>query len=144
MSSLIETFGSKHFFYKIIKEDELLGISASYEGGNFRNKGLAELMFNALPDFALDHKEFSNIDSKNVMEKLRKAEKNIQTKKMKCPEPEWIGPFLENCKDVWSKDLQSIWSKILAGKMNNQITSIRTMSVLKNITSSEADSFNSF
>lgn len=77
MSSLIDTFGSKSFFYSIVEEDELLGISAGYEGGNFRDKGLAELMFNALPDFALDHKELESISRTNIMERLRKAVKTI-------------------------------------------------------------------
>lgn len=84
MADLIETFGSKKFFYNIVEEQELLGITAGYEGGNFRDKGLAELMFNALPDFALDYSELENIDRRNVMERLRKAVKSIyQTEKFK-------------------------------------------------------------
>ncbi len=77
MSAQIESFGSKDFFFTSIEEKDLLGISAGYEGGDFRNKGLAELMFNALPDFALDYKELKSISSHNIMEPLRKAVKTI-------------------------------------------------------------------
>ncbi|MCM2348640.1 MAG: DUF1837 domain-containing protein [Bacteriovoracaceae bacterium] len=77
MSVQIEDFGSKKFFFTSIDEKELLGISPGYEGGSFRDKGLAELMFNALPDFALDYKELKNLSTSNVMERLRKAVKTI-------------------------------------------------------------------
>lgn len=78
---------------------------------------------------------------------ISQAEKNIQAehKNVKCPEPEWLGPFLDSCKDIHEKDLQDIWSKILQGKINGrQNSSIRTMSVLKNMSFLEANLFKQF
>ena len=82
----------------------------------------------------------------NVKKILSDAQQNTETEKnAEIPEHEWLGPFLDNCKDVCSEDLQKIWSKILQGKINKKNnTSIRTMSILKKINSSEALLFNRF
>ena len=84
----------------------------------------------------------------NVTNIITQAEENIQSENenIKCPEPEWFGPFLDNCKDVRSEDLQKIWSKVFTWKklMEKNDTSIRTMSVLSKINSSEANLFNRF
>ena len=84
----------------------------------------------------------------NVEKIISDAQQNIDKEnhtKITPPEHEWLGPFLDNCKDVCSEDLQKIWSKLLHGKINRKSnTSIRTMSVLNKINSSEASLFNRF
>ena len=82
----------------------------------------------------------------NLINIISKAEENIKCKdkSIKSPEPEWLGPFIDYSKDVSDKKLQNIWSEILEGKINNKNTSIRTLSVLRNISSSEAILFNRF
>ena len=86
----------------------------------------------------------------NVLNIIKKTHQIVDSEvkansKIKPPETEWLGPFLDHCKDVRSEDLQDIWSKILSGKMNRKNnTSIRTMSVLSKINSSEAKLFNQF
>lgn len=92
-------------------------------------------------------KSLSKSRQDNVGKIIEQTQKNIEVeaseKKITQPEAEWLGPFLDNCKDIHAKDLQDIWSKILQGKINGKNnTSIRTMSVLKNISSSEANLFN--
>lgn len=77
MSEKVESFGGKDFFATIVEEKDLLGLSTGYEGGDFRNQGLADLMFGALPDFALTFSELQTINSRNMMERLRRAVKTI-------------------------------------------------------------------
>ena len=82
----------------------------------------------------------------NVKKIISDAQQNTEKNtEIKPPEPEWLGPFLDNCKDVCSEDLQKIWSRILQGKINKKNnTSIRTMSILNKINSSEALLFDRF
>ncbi len=77
MSEIIDSFGGKDFFVTIVEEQDLLGLSSGYEGGDFRNQGLADLMFSALPDFALTFSELGTITSRNMIERLRRAVKTI-------------------------------------------------------------------
>ena len=67
--------------------------------------------------------------------------KTTQTDYKRYPGPEWFGPFIEYAKDISEEYLQKMWSDILVGKMNNKDTSIRTMSTLSQINSSEARLF---
>ena len=93
-------------------------------------------------------KSLSKSRQNNATKIISKAQENIETEsneKINPPESEWFGPFLDNCKDVCSEDLQNIWSKILQGKINGKNnTSIRTMSILSKMNSSEAHFFKRF
>lgn len=83
----------------------------------------------------------------NVKKIVSQAEESTQKENVKInpPEPEWFGPFLDSCKDVRSEDIQKLWSKILQGKINGKRnTSIRTMSLLSKMNSSEVHFFNQF
>lgn len=65
-------------FFKIIVHDEdsiptLLGICAGFEGGEWRGKRLAEIIFNNIPEFCLTYSEIHEIDSVEWMDKLRKS-----------------------------------------------------------------------
>ena len=100
---------------------------------------IAKEVINSLPE--LRQKNVSDIMS-DAQRKLSKADDG---RKNEIPKSSWLGPFIDSCKDVCEEDLQSIWSDILSGKVNkSQNTSVRTMSILKNINSSEANLFRRF
>jgi hypothetical protein len=67
------SYGSTTFFTQVVTTDDLLGLSGGYEAEKFRSQRLAELMFNALPEFALSYSELQSLDPKNVVERLREA-----------------------------------------------------------------------
>ncbi len=81
----------------------------------------------------------------NVTDVFLKATKNVNKENIKNMEPSWVGNFIDKCKDVSEEDLKQIWAKILDGKINGTTnTSKRTMSVLSNLTSEEANLFHRF
>ena len=50
------------------------------------------------------------------------------------PDHDWTARFFTEVQDVTSEDLQSLWAKVLAGEVRKaKSTSIRTLSILKNI-----------
>ena len=58
------------------------------------------------------------------------------------PDPDWTARFFDDVQDVSSKELQQIWSKILAGEVESPgRTSIRTLSILKNMSRKDAEMF---
>lgn len=60
------------------------------------------------------------------------------------PDPDWVASFFDHIKDIHSEDLQTIWARILAGEIEQPgRTSLRTLSVLKSMTQSEALLFHS-
>ena len=58
------------------------------------------------------------------------------------PDPDWIARFFDGAQDVSSEELQKLWGKILAGevKLPGQ-TSLRTLSILRNMTQKETQDF---
>lgn len=58
-------------------------------------------------------------------------------------DPDWIVRFFAECEDIGDKEIQSIWSGILSGEVKRPGTfSVRTLSVLKNLSKVEAELFN--
>ena len=58
------------------------------------------------------------------------------------PDPDWTARFFNDVQDVSSKELQRIWSKILAGEVETPgRTSLRTLSILKNMSRKHAEIF---
>ena len=58
------------------------------------------------------------------------------------PDPDWTARFFNDVQDVSSRELQQIWSKILAGEVESPgRTSIRTLSILKNMSRKDAEMF---
>ena len=58
------------------------------------------------------------------------------------PDPDWTTRFFDDVQDVSSKDLQQIWSRILAGEVETPgRTSLRTLSILKNMSTKDASDF---
>ena len=61
------------------------------------------------------------------------------------PDHDWTARFFTEVQDVTSEDLQSLWAKVLAGEVRKaKSTSIRTLSILKNIDQGTARLFTEF
>ena len=58
------------------------------------------------------------------------------------PDHDWIARYFEYVKDVSEKDVQKLWAKVLAGSVRSPgSASLRTLSVLRDMTSLEAKTF---
>ena len=58
------------------------------------------------------------------------------------PDPDWTARFFDDAQDVSSEELQKLWGKILAGEIKSPgQTSLRTLSILRNMTQREARDF---
>lgn len=56
------------------------------------------------------------------------------------PDPDWTARFFDSVQDVSSENLQKIWGKILSGEVETSgRTSLRTLSVLKDMSQSDAN-----
>ncbi|RYZ83072.1 MAG: DUF1837 domain-containing protein, partial [Proteobacteria bacterium] len=66
-------FKTGTFFTKIVHAEDVLSVSAGYENSAYRNQRLAELLLNALPEFALNLTELKAISHLNMVDKLREA-----------------------------------------------------------------------
>ena len=143
---------------KFLHEDKLLKFIKGLADFSIFKKIKINSIFNFSKNKSVHNTNIIVTDNKLLQETLStlpiSRKENVTTiiqstenKKMntKPIETEWLGPFIEGCKDVRDKNLQKIWSDILSGKMNKtQTTSIRTMSLLSKINSSEAKLFDRF
>ncbi len=58
------------------------------------------------------------------------------------PDPDWTARFFDNVQDISSEDMRKIWARILAGEVREPgRTSLRTLDVLRNMTSKDARTF---
>ena len=58
------------------------------------------------------------------------------------PDPDWTARFFERVQDVSSENLQRIWTRILAGEVEDPgKTSLRTLSILENLSQRDAIEF---
>ncbi len=58
------------------------------------------------------------------------------------PDPDWTARFFGSVQDISSEGMKSIWVRILSGEVEQPgRTSLRTLDVLKNMTSEEAKKF---
>ena len=58
------------------------------------------------------------------------------------PDPDWAARFFDIAQDVSSGHLQKLWGRILAGEVETPgRTSLRTLSILKNVSQREAKEF---
>ena len=58
------------------------------------------------------------------------------------PDPDWAARFFDIAQDVSSEHLQKLWARILAGEVETPgRTSLRTLSILKNVSQDEAKQF---
>lgn len=57
-------------------------------------------------------------------------------------DPDWTARFFDNVQDVSADDMRKLWSKILSGEIECPgRTSLRTLDVLRNMTSKDAQAF---
>ena len=60
------------------------------------------------------------------------------------PDPDWTARFFDDIQDISSEEMQSLWAKVLAGEVERPgSTSIRTLSILKNLDQAAASLFGS-
>ena len=58
------------------------------------------------------------------------------------PDPDWTARFFDDIQDISSEEMQSLWAKVLAGEVERPgSTSIRTLSILKNLDQAAASLF---
>ena len=80
----------------------------------------------------------------NIASVVREAAAELGDKEVpdREPDPDWTARFFNDVQDVSSKELQRIWSKILAGEVETPgRTSLRTLSILKNMSRKHAEIF---
>lgn len=59
------------------------------------------------------------------------------------PDPDWTARFFDNVQDISSEKMKKLWAKVLSGEVRNPgSTSLRTLDVLRNMTSKDAHVFN--
>lgn len=78
---------------------------------------------------------------KNILDVVIEAAKILEGKETEVhdPDPDLTANFFKEVQDVSSKQLKSFWSKILANEIQNPgQTSLRTLSVLKNMSQKDA------
>ena len=86
-----------------------------------------------------EKKRQANIESVVRDAAAELGDKEVPNRK---PDPDWTARFFNDVQDVSSKELQRIWSKILAGEVETPgRTSLRTLSILKNISKRHAEIF---
>jgi hypothetical protein len=55
---------------------------------------------------------------------------------------EWIDRYFDSIQDISNEDLQELWAKVLAGEIKKSSSfSLRTLDILKNMTTDEAEIF---
>ncbi|MRG98609.1 DUF2806 domain-containing protein [Polyangium spumosum] len=61
------------------------------------------------------------------------------------PDPDWAARFFDCAQDVSNEDMQKLWGKLLAGEIAQPGKySLRTLDVLRNLTSTEAQLFHRY
>ena len=58
------------------------------------------------------------------------------------PDPDWTARFFDCVQDVSSEDMRKLWARVLSGEVESpERTSLRTLDILKNMTSRDAELF---
>ncbi|MDI1444182.1 DUF2806 domain-containing protein [Polyangium sp. 6x1] len=94
----------------------------------------------------VEHKRLNNI--KQVTTQAVDALKGLpphQEVSEEPVDPDWTARFFDSVKDVSNADMQKLWGKLLAGEIANPGRfSLRTLDVLKNLTSAEAQRYHHY
>ena len=80
----------------------------------------------------------------NIGQVVTKAALELEGKEVRDHEPDhdWTARFFNDVQDVSSEEMQQLWGKILAGEVESPgSTSLRTLSILKNLDQSTANTF---
>ena len=89
-----------------------------------------------------EEKRQSNIESVVQQAALELGDNEVQDHQV---DHDWTARFFSDVQDVSSEQMQSLWAKILAGEVARPgSTSIRTLSILKNLNQDVADLFAKF
>ena len=84
---------------------------------------------------------------RNIESVVRQAAEELEGKAVPDEEPDhdWTARFFGEVQDVSSEEMRKLWGKILAGEVERPgSTSIRTLTVLKNLTQPDAQLFSIF
>lgn len=129
--SLIEVQGDSEFVPSIIAENEM----AFPEAEKLYKNTCSRLLYQEM-------KKQKNIE--NVVAKTAEilAEKNEESEEG--VDEDWITRFFNSIQDVSSERMQNLWSRILAGEINNPNTySLRTLDAMTKMSTQEATLFES-
>ena len=80
----------------------------------------------------------------NIRQVVTKAALELEGKEVGNHEPDhdWTARFFNDVQDVSSEEMQQLWAKVLAGQVERPgSTSLRTLSILKNLDQSTANTF---
>ena len=80
----------------------------------------------------------------NIGQVVTKAALELEGKEVRDhkPDHDWTARFFNDVQDVSSEEMQQLWGKILAGEVERPgSTSLRTLSILKNLDQSTANTF---
>ena len=127
--SLIEVQGDSEFVPSIIAENEM----AFPEAEKLYKNTCSRLLYQEM-------KKQKNIE--NVVAKTAEilAEKNEESEEG--VDEDWITRFFNSIQDVSSERMQNLWSRILAGEINNPNTySLRTLDAMTKMSTQEATLF---
>lgn len=91
----------------------------------------------------VEQKRLNNI--KQVTELAMKALPEHKDVSDEPVDPDWFARFFDNVKDVSQEDMQKLWAKLLAGEVAQPGKfSLRTLDVLRNLSSAEARLLNRY
>ena len=118
LMTVADQVSNKQFLENLSNAEPLLRTALKREGRRVENK--AAILLGALP---------------SISETADQAES----------EPDFFAHFFDECQDVSSSEMQSIWARVLAGEINNPRSfSRRTISALKLLSREEANDFTAF
>ena len=104
-----------------------------------------EVTFGVLVDQRIqfqEQKRQSNIESVVQQAALELGDKEVQNHQV---DHDWTARFFSDVQDVSSEQMQVLWAKILAGEVTKpSSTSIRTLSILRNLNQDVAGLFSKF
>ena len=104
-----------------------------------------EVTFGALLEQRIQFQEQKR--QSNIMSVVQQAASELGDKEVQDHEVDhdWTAQFFSDVQDVSSEQMQTLWAKILAGEVTNPgSTSIRTLSILKNLNQDIAGLFARF
>lgn len=82
------------------------------------------------------------ININNVVIGAAEQLKDIEDVPAEKPEDDWIARFFDDAQDISDKDLQQLWSRVLAGELEHPRTySKRSLKILKDLSTQEAETF---
>lgn len=156
-SGLSATIGPHLLAWRARKEKEAELISSESEAATFQalteaQAQAANNFLERLPENAetvewiseIENNAFGSQTKKRINNQVKiigNAAKELENKEVQDhqPDPDWAARFFEYSQDISSEHLQTLWSKILSGEIQNPgQTSLRTLSVLRNLSQYDA------